>query len=165
MKEMLVSVCAAALLTAVYKALVPAERSGAQIKLLTACFFVVTAVNAFMGAAGLAELPELTASAGTYNDYTVRVTETVKSETAGALRRAIEERLSEEGIYPEKIYIDVHIADNDRISINEIRLVFAGDDGAPYSERAVAAVRGLVGASVRVSAQTDPRTASRGGSQ
>ncbi len=153
MKEILIPICAAALLTAVYKALSPGGKQSAQIKLLAACFFAVTVIRAAAGAVGAWDIPELAFTDGSYNDYTVRITDTLKAETADALRRTIEERLSEEGLSPEKIYIDVHIADNGRISINEIRLVFAASTDSVRAERAAAAVRSITGGSVAVYAE------------
>ena len=150
MKEILIPICAAAIMTAVYKAIVPAGKSASQIKLLAACFFAVTVIRAAAGAAGLIDIPASGITDGTYNDYSVQVTETMKSETVNALRRSIEERLAEENIVPEKIYIDVHIADNGRISINEIRLVFTGNADPMQAERAAAIVRSLTGGSVKV---------------
>ena len=165
MKEVLLSVCAAAIITAIYKAIAPAEKFGAQIKLLTACFFILTAVNAVSGLNDAWDFSDITVPDGSCNDYSVQVTQTVEAETAAVLKRSISDALAEKNIFPEKIYIDVNISDEDRISINEIRLVFDRNDYYIYADRAAALVRRLTGTTIKVTAEISSQTAVTGGSQ
>ncbi len=162
MKEMVVSVCAAAIITAIYKAIAPTEKFGAQIKLLTACFFLLSAVSAVSGLNSAWDLSDIIIPDGSYNDYSVQFGEQVSGETAAVLRREIAEMLAGENIFPEKIYTDTHISDNGSISINEIKLVFDKEDYALQAEYACVLVRRLVGTSIKVTAEITPQTAGTG---
>ncbi len=158
MKEVLLSVCVTAILTAVYKTLAPTDKFGAQIKLLTACFFTVSVIGAVDGAVALFDLSDIMNADTSYNDYSVQFTKMTADETANELRRAISEKLAAEGITPENIYIDVNISDKGSISISEIKLVFGKGDYAVYSERAVVLARRLVGTGIKITAETDSRS-------
>ena len=158
MKEVLFSICVTAMLTAVYKALVPADRFGAQIKLLVACFFTVSVINAMCGVVPFWDISEITDTDTSYNDYSVRFRELTADETAGNLRKAISEKLGEHGITPEKIYIDVDISDNGSISISEIKLVFVQKEYGLYAEKAIVLARSVVGTKTKISAECDTRT-------
>ncbi|MBQ9383965.1 MAG: hypothetical protein IJT87_06985 [Ruminiclostridium sp.] len=157
MSEVLFSICAASIMTAIYRYLAPTEKFGSQIKLLLACFFVLTVTGVVGRALGAWELPDLAKSDGSYTDYSVRVRQLTAEETAKELRGAIRERLTEKGIRPEKIYIDVNISDTGSISIIEIRLVFDDEGYALYADRAVALVRQMTGAKTKVTAETVQR--------
>lgn len=164
MREAIISICAAAIITAVYKALAPTNKFGAQIKLLTVCFFILSAVNAVTGLNEAWDMSGIVPDSS-YHDYSVQFGERVTEETAAVLRRDIAARLAEENIFPEKIYIDTHISDNGSISINEIKLVFSAKDTGDTAERAVDAVKRLVGTSIKVTAETTPQVQVRGAEQ
>lgn len=158
MKEVLLSACVTAILTAVYKALAPTDKLGSQIKLLAACFFIVSVISAADGAASLFDLSDIMNADTSYNDYSVQFNKMTADETANELRRVISEKLEKENIAPENIYIDVNISDKGSISISEIKLVFGKEDHAVYSERAVALTRQLVGKGIKITAETDSRS-------
>ena len=109
MKEILLSVCVTAIMTAVYKALAPSDRFASQIKLLVACFFVVSVIGAVSGASGLIDITDIINADTSYNDYTVQLEKLTAEETANNLRKVIAEELAKAGISPEKIYVDVNI--------------------------------------------------------
>lgn len=155
MKEVLFSVCAAAVLTAVYKALAPTDKFGAQIKLIAACFFTVTVISAVDSEISLFDLSDILNADTSYNDYSAQLEMLTSDEVSNELRRVIKERLAEENIYPEKIYINVNISDNGSISISEITLVFKSRDFELYSERTVVLVNRAVGTGVKLVVETD----------
>ena len=165
MKEMLITICAAAIMTAVYKAIAPTDRFGTQIKLLTACFFILSVISAVSGLNEAWDISDITIPDGGYNDYSVRLGESISEETAAVLRREISERLAEENIFPEKIYIDIHISDNGRISINEIKLVFDSRYLGNTADRAVVLVKKMTGTSIKVTAEPTPQSVRIGASQ
>ncbi|MBO6229977.1 MAG: hypothetical protein J6O50_05370 [Ruminiclostridium sp.] len=158
MKELLLSVCVTALMTSVYKALVPADRFSAQIKLLVACFFAVSVINALSGVLPFGDISDILSADTSYTDYSVQLRQLTSEEVAGEMRKLISEKLAEENIVPEKIYIGVNISDSGSISISEIRLVFIREDHEQYADRAVVLVKRLVGTKIKVTAETDPRT-------
>lgn len=157
-RQMLFSICAAAVITAVYKALIPTDRFSAQIKLLISCFFAVTVINAVSGLNDAWDFSDILGADTSYNDYTVQVFGLAEEKTADALRDAIFEKLAEEGIVPEKIYIDVNISDNGSISISDIKLVFGSvSDYSENAERAVMLTKRLTGAGIGVTAELTPQ--------
>ena len=158
MKEMLVSICAAAILTAVYKAFAPMDRFGAQLKLLVACFFAVSVIGAVSGTSAVADIAEIAATDTSYNDYSVQFGQLTAEETANNLRAAVSAQLAEEGIVPEKIYVDVNIPDSGSISISEIKLVFGQTDYALYAQRAVVLTRKITGTKIKVTAELTPQS-------
>ena len=157
MKSVLFSICAAAVVTAVYKAVAPVEKFSGQIKLLISCFFILTVISAVSGASGLWDFSDITAIDTSYTDYTVQLKRMTAEETANALKKSIAEKLSEAGMPPEKIYIDVNISDTGSISINEIKLVYEADGYDEYSQQAVRLVRQLTGTRIKVTAELPAR--------
>ncbi len=158
MSEVLFSICAASIMTAIYRYLAPTDKFGSQIKLLLACFFVLTITGVVGRAFGGWELPKLAEADGSYADYSVRVRQLTAEETAKELRSTIRARLTENGMAPEKIYIDVNISDTGSISISEIRLVFDDNGYAQYAERAVGLVRRMTGTKTKVTAEAVHRS-------
>lgn len=156
MNEVLYSICAASIVTALYRYLAPTDKFGSQIKLLLACFFVLTAVNAVGNALGGWEMPDISTDAA-YIDFGGDVKKLTAEETAKELRGRIRETLLQNGISPKKIYIDVNISDSGSISIIEIRLVFDDDGYERDAERAAALVRRVTGAGVKVTAEKLPK--------
>lgn len=157
MKEILLSVCVTAVMTALYKALAPADKFGAQIKLIVSCFFVVSVINAVGGASGLFDISEIVTSDTSYNDYSVQFEQLTAEETAKRIRDITAEALAAEGIFPKKIYVDINISDKGSISISEIKLVFDEKDYELYSDRAIVLARRTIGTKIKVTAETSPR--------
>lgn len=152
MQEMLFRVSAAAVLTAVIKALIPSERYEKQFRILLSCFFIAAAVGAFREGFSVSGISDaLTAESG-YHDYTVQVTRQTADEIAVKLRDGIREALGQENIFPEKIYVDVNISSETNISISEIRLVFQ-KACEEERQRAVRITKGLVGLQTAVIAE------------
>lgn len=151
MREILFQVSAAAVLTAVVKALIPSEQYEKQFKILLSCFFLSVAVGAFRERFSFSEISAAFDPSGGYYDYTVQLEQQTADEIAANLREGIRSALEAEQIFPEKIYIDVHISGESDISISEIRLVLkeAGEEG----QRAVRITQGLVGAQTAVTVE------------
>lgn len=152
MREILFQVSAAAVLTAVVKALIPSERYDRQFRLLLSAFFISVAVGAFRGQFSSADLSDALDLSGGYHDYTVQLERQTAEEIAANLRGGIRSALAEENIFPEKIYVDVHISGETNISISEIRLVLK-QTGEDEAQRAVRITKGLVGAQTAVTVE------------
>ena len=151
-KEILFGISAAAIITAVFKALTPSEKFSSQIKLLIACFFVSSAISAVTTGFGFDPKSIISGADSGYNDYSVQIRELTADETADALRTALKEKLSEENIFPEKIYIGVNISESGSISISEIRLVFR-NAGEEEKQRAVQLVKSCTDRNTEVTAE------------
>ncbi len=157
MKNVLFSICAAAIMTAIYRLIAPTDRFGAQIKLLVSCFVIVTVISAVSGEIPAWDISDILSADTSYNDYAVQLDNAVTEETARKLRDRISEVLAEEEIFPEKIYIDINISDKGRISINEIKLVFGIKEYEEKAERAVVLVQQEVGTRIKVTAEIASR--------
>jgi len=150
MNNILLNISITAIITAVFKLLIPEERCGKQIKLLISCFFIVTVINALNDNSILINLKNIVNSETSYNDYSITFEKQTADETANILREKIKNKLSEENIFPEKIYIDINISQSKSISINEIRLVF-DDLTSESAERAVRITEECVDNEIKVS--------------
>ncbi len=149
MNDILLNISAAAIITAVFKMLVPDERHGKQINLLISCFFIVSVINIFKSNSDLIKLNDLFQIDTSYADYSVIVEKQTADETANALRARLYAELEKENISPEKIYIDINISESGSISISKIRLVFP-DISTQEAERAVDITGECVGYEITV---------------
>lgn len=150
MNEILLNICLTAIITAVFKTLIPDERSGKQIKLLLSCFFIIAVLNIVKGSTSIDIFGDFPKIDTKYNDYSIVFTKQTAEEAANALRNRIKIVLHKENITPEKIYIDINISDNSSISFNEIRLVF-DDILSESAEKAVRITENCVGNEIKVS--------------
>ena len=157
MKNVLFSICAAAIMTALYRIIAPSDRFGAQIKLLISCFVILTVINAVSGEIPMWDISDILTADTSYNDYTVQLDNAMTEETARRLHDRIREVLEEEDIHPEKIYIDVNISDKGRISINEIKLVFGMKEYEKNAEKAVVLIGQETGTKIKVTAEMTSR--------
>ena len=158
MKNVLFSICAAAIMTAIYRLIAPSDRFGAQIKLLISCFLVLTVMNAVSGEIPMWNISDILNADTSYNDYAVELDNAVTEETARRLHDRIKEVLDEEDIHPEKIYIDINISDKGRISINEIKLVFGMAEYETNAEKAIVLIKRETGTEIKVTAEPASRS-------
>ncbi len=152
MNNWLFSISAAAIVTAIFKMLVPDDRMGKQLKLLISCFFIVTAINFFADVTEFQSLKEIFQIDASYNDYSVIYEKQTADEAANLLRKRIYTALEKENIHPEKIYIDINISQNKSISISKIRLVFK-DKHSGEAERAVEITENLTQNEIKAEAE------------
>lgn len=124
MNDMLFNISMTAILTGIIKALIPNEKFEKQMRLLISVFFLVVCMIFFGKGFDLSFINEICSIETGYRDYSVQVNQLTAQETAKILKGNIKEALAEEGIYPEKIYIDTTISDNDSIFITEVKLIF-----------------------------------------
>ena len=141
-----------AVITAIFKMLVPEERQGKQIKLLISCFFIVTVLNLFDNFPELNIIDEFVNTGIKYNDYSVIYEKQTADEIANQLRKKIFNELKKVDIHPEKIYIDINISESSSISISKIRLVFT-DKNSYEAERAVKITEMFTGYEILVEAE------------
>ena len=149
MNNILLDISITAIITAVFKLLVPEEQCGKQIKLLISCFFIVMVMNVLRDNSFLIDFESIINSETNYNDYSVTFERQTADETANQLRKQIKAHLSSENIFPQKIYIDINILEGNSISISEIRLVF-DDITDEKAERAVRMTEECVGDEIKV---------------
>lgn len=136
MNEILIEISVAAIITAIFKILVPGDTHKEQMKLIISCFFIITAINIFTENTDISEIKDIFRTDITYNDYSVDFERQTAEKTADNLRSKLLAEMEKEQIKPDKIYIDINISDNSSISISKIRLVFP-DIKSSEAERAV----------------------------
>lgn len=150
MNEIFLNISITAIITAVFRLLVPDEHKGKQVRLLLSCFFIISVLNIFRNDVSIGKVEEIFSIDTSYKDYSVILEKQTADETANALREKIRAELNKENINPEKIYIDINISEKSSISFNEIRLVF-NDISSDAAERAVRITEKCVGNEIRVS--------------
>lgn len=150
MNEVFFDICIAALVVAVFKLLVPNNKNSSQIKMIIACFFILSVIDTLKGNISITLIQDMLKTDVKYNDYTDVLTQQTADEIANSLRERITESLEKEKLTAEKIYIDVNISNNSSISINEIKLVFK-DTESTEAKRAVMIVKECTGNEIKVS--------------
>ncbi len=150
MNEILLNISITAIVTAVFRLLVPDERQGKQIRLLLSCFFIISVLSIFKNDVSIGEIKDIFSIDTSYNNYDITLRKQTADEAANELRSRIKSELKKENIEPEKIYIDINISEYSSISFNEIRLVF-NDVSSEEAERAVKITEKCVGNEIRVS--------------
>ncbi len=150
MNEILINICTAAIITAIFKMLVPGEMAGKQVKILLSCFFVVSVINVFKNNININLSDYITDMNYSYSDYSLVLEKQTADTAANNLRERIKKELLNENITPQKIYIDINISESGSISFNEIRLVF-NDIYSEAAERAVRITEECTGYEIKVS--------------
>lgn len=150
MNEILLNISITAIITAVFRLIVPDERQGKQIRLLLSCFFIISVLSIFKNDVSIGEIKDIFSIDTSYNNYDITLRKQTADEAANELRRRIKSELKKENIEPEKIYIDINISEYSSISFNEIRLVF-NDVSSEAAERAVKITEKCIGNEIRVS--------------
>ena len=130
MKEILMNIAIAAILSGLFKLLLPENGMKKQINLLIACFFLSSVV--FFITNGdvtfIADAKSLSDQGG-YVDFTAQYTLETQKAIAQELGEQVTLSLEDQGIRVKEIRVNVHISDNNSISINEILLVLYQSDG------------------------------------
>ncbi len=127
--DFLLTVCMAAIASALFRILVPENKFTKQISLLIACVFVLTAVNAVSGA----ELDLSTDSFGIgvsneYISFSGEVNKSLQKKICSDMSDKLYALLHENDIYPEQIHIGVNISGLYSISITQVKLVLSEND-------------------------------------
>lgn len=149
MNEIIFSICICAVITAIFKMLIPSDKFEKQVKLVISCFFVVSVMTLAGEGVGIDDLRDIFNTDIEYVDYSAEFYKLTADEVADELRQRIRDKLQQEGISSEKIYIGVNISDSGSISISEIGLVL--EEFNEYdAERAVMITRSLVGKETEV---------------
>ncbi len=136
--DFLLTVCMAAIASALFRILVPESKFTKQISLLIACVFLLAGINAVTGAElDLdAEIFEVTGGAE-YIGFSGDVNDALKERICGDMSDELYTIMHKNGIYPEQIHIGVNISGLYSISITQVKLVL-GEDMRGRADDAVA---------------------------
>lgn len=152
MNDMLFNISVTAILTGIVKALIPSDKYEKNIRIVISLFFIIVTISLFSKGFDLSFITEIDSIKSGYNDYSSVIYDMTTEETAKNLNKGIRSLLNERGIYPEKIYIDTNISDNDCISIIEVKLIFRNTETIK-KEEAISLVKSLVGYKTEVTVE------------
>lgn len=160
MSGVLLNICFVAVAVSLVRMLIPDNRYQKQMSFLVACFFTASVVFYVTGAdADLSGLAAEMKEAGRYVDFSEEVSRERASEIGKEISDSVRQVLEDEGISPEKIYVNVNISGLYSISISEIKLVLprssygAYPDYEAYRDAAVRITAREVGAKITVTVE------------
>lgn len=148
-KGAILTICFIALITGLFKMLVPQNNFKAQISFLIACFFAVNVISC-VGNADFDLSVDFSGESIPIVDFTEVVSDEAKRRVNKATQKEVLLWLSLYDIDTENISVIVHISGMYSISINEIELVFSDDTDTKTLEKAVGIVQEKVGEDIKV---------------
>ncbi|MBE6888920.1 MAG: hypothetical protein E7485_02745 [Ruminococcaceae bacterium] len=139
--DFLLTVCMAAIASALFRILVPENKFTKQISLLIACVFLLTAATAISGAefGSLTEAPEISASSD-YIGFSGEVNKSLQKKICSDMSDKLYAILHKNEIYPEQIHIGVNISGLYSISITQVKLVLS-ENSRDKADKALALLR------------------------
>ncbi len=149
MNGVVITICMAAVLSGLFKMLVPDGRFKPQISFLTACLFSVCVLKSVTGGIGI-DIPDIKFNEIEVVDFSEKLSENAEKAAANAVKDSVNELLEQNGTPCSQIYIVAHINGSFGISINEIELVFEKGTAKEYIDSALFAVREKVGDEILV---------------
>lgn len=157
LRDLVLSLCIAGVVSAVYRMLAPSGTFDRQLRLLIALFFLLAIVTPFLG--GRMRLDTL-AVAGTGRESSSMQLENavnaqLASQAAGNLERTLRQTLEEAGGSVAEIRADVHIGEGYSISISEIQLVLRRDSALSAEQAETLAAKEVGGEAVVTAAYAE----------
>lgn len=139
--DFLLTVCMAAIASALFRILVPENKFTKQISLLIACVFILTGVNAVSGA-------ELDLSADSFDmsvsseyiSFSGEVNKSLQKKICSDMSDKLYALMHENDIYPEQIHIGVNISGLYSISITQVKLVL-GENARDKADKALSLLK------------------------
>lgn len=127
--DFLLTVCMAAIASALFRILVPENKFTKQISLLIACVFILTGVNAVCGAELDLSPDSLDMSVTSdYISFSGEVNKSLQKKICSDMSDKLYALMHENDIYPEQIHIGVNISGLYSISITQVKLVLGEND-------------------------------------
>lgn len=150
-KGVLLTICFIALVTGLFKMLLPNGSFKSQISLLIACFFAVSVFYAITNTDITANI-NLDAESYPVVDFSEKISDEAMRKVRDATVTEVNNLLSPHNISTKKIYVIVHINGMYSITINEIELVFSKNIKEETVNKAVKIVQEKVGDDIIVKA-------------
>ena len=119
------TVCMAAIASALFRMLVPENRSAKQIALLIAGLFILAGVNAFKSADLSFDKEQYSYEADAdYIGFSGDINKELQKKICNDMSDKLYSLLNSAGIYPREIHVIVNISGLYSISITQVELVF-----------------------------------------
>ncbi len=154
MTHLLLNISLVAILTALFRMLIPDNTLKKQISFFISCFFISAVFSFVTGSVETDDMSDLLTPQTSYVDFSRTYIDSVGENAAKNMSYKIKSLLGEYGIYPEQVYVIVNISDNMSISIVKTELVFA-EESADMADFAVELVKRNVGDDIQVAAVTE----------
>ncbi|MBE6902482.1 MAG: hypothetical protein E7478_08405 [Ruminococcaceae bacterium] len=123
--DFLVTVCMAAIASALYRMLVPEGKFQKQISLLIVSVFLLAGINAISGAELSLDTEQLSVEGGAeLIGFSGDVNKSLQKKICSDMSAKLYELLDKNGIRPEQIHVNVNISGLYSISITQVKLVF-----------------------------------------
>ncbi len=125
----LLTVCMAAIASALFRLLVPENKFSKQISLLIVCVFLLTGINALCGAQ--LDLSADVLDIGVTEDYigfSGDVNKSLQKKICADMSEKLYTLMNENDIFPLQIHIGVNISGLYSISITQVKLVLRESD-------------------------------------
>ena len=123
--DFLITVCMAAIASALFRMLVPEGKFQKQISLLIVSVFLLAGINAVTGAELSFDTGQLSVEGGAeLISFSGDVNRSLQKKICGDMSDKLYGLLDENGIYPEQIHVNVNISGLYSISITQVKLVF-----------------------------------------
>lgn len=125
----LLTVCMAAIASALFRLLVPENKFSKQISLLIVCVFLLTGINALCGAQ--LDLSADALDIGVTEDYigfSGEVNKSLQKKICADMSEKLYALMNENDIFPLQIHIGVNISGLYSISITQVKLVLRESD-------------------------------------
>ncbi len=127
--DFLLTVCMAAIASALFRILVPENKFTKQISLLIACVFILTGINAVSGAELDLSPDNFDISVSSdYISFSGEVNKSLQKKICSDMSDKLYALLHENDICPEQIHIGVNISGLYSISITQVKLVLGEND-------------------------------------
>ncbi len=140
--EFLLTVCMAAIASALFRILVPENKFTKQISLLIACVFLLAGINAVSGVELDLDVTAFDTSVSKdYISFSGEVNRSLQKDICKKMSDKLYALLNENEIYPVQIHVNVNISDIYSISITQVKLVLPEEqrDKADKAYRLVSA--------------------------
>ncbi len=126
--DFLLTICMAAIASAVFRLLVPESKLSKQISLLIVCVFLLTGINAVTGAE-LSLSPDIIAPSATeeYISFSGGLNRELQKKICKDMSDKLYAVLGKNSIYPEQIHVNVNISGLYSISITQVRVVLPAE--------------------------------------
>lgn len=126
--DFLLTICMAAIASAVFRLLVPESKMSKQISLLIVCVFLLTGINAVTGAEFTLS-PDIIAPSSTeeYISFSGEVNRELQKKICKDMSDKLYAVLGKNGIYPEQIHVNVNISGLYSISITQVKLMLPAE--------------------------------------
>ncbi len=129
LRQWAITVCCTLIAGGIFTLLIPKEKFGKVMRFTIGLFFIISLISPFATVDIKADFSEY--AWNEYQDntqsFSAQVQEQYQNLVAKNLETSLMRQCREKGLYPEKITVDVHIGEDNCISITNVEVTAEGD--------------------------------------